>query len=174
MHLLHDYNECVPTRVLSETSPRADDQRLTDAALTASRVLVAVAARSLAAHEAEVSLAQYRVLILLASRGPQRLVDVASALEVDASTATRMADRLVRKNLVVRRRSGGDRREVHLELATRGRRLVDSVTARRRAEIARIVGSMPEADRSALIHAFAAFGSAAGEPPDESWRSWEL
>ena len=41
-----------------------------DAVLTASRVLVAVAARSLqAAERDDVSLPQYRVLVLVASRG---------------------------------------------------------------------------------------------------------
>jgi len=58
---------------------------LTDAVLTASRVLVGVAARSLADHENEVSLQQYRALVVLASRGAQRPVDLAEALGVDPS-----------------------------------------------------------------------------------------
>jgi hypothetical protein len=40
-------------------------------------VLVAVAARTLAALNVEVTLPQYRVLVALASRGPQRTVDLA-------------------------------------------------------------------------------------------------
>ena len=70
------------------TSSHRSTVDLTEAVLTASRVLVAVAARSLAEHEGEVSLQQYRGLVVLASRGPQRPVDLAEALGVDPSTAT--------------------------------------------------------------------------------------
>ena len=147
----------------------------TDALLTASRVLVAVAARSLAEHEAEVSLQQYRALVVLGSRGAQRPVDLAEALGVDPSTATRLCDRLVDKRLISRRRQVGDRREVRLELSDRGRTLVESVTQRRREEIARILSAVPEGDRGSLVRAFTAFAVAAGEVPEDQWpRSWEL
>jgi DNA-binding MarR family transcriptional regulator len=150
-------------------------RQLSDAVMTASRVLVAVAARSLAEHEDEVSLQQYRALVVLASRGPQRPGDLASALGVDRSTATRLCDRLVRKRLILRRRPSGDRREVRLDLSVKGRRLVDSVTQRRREEIGQILRAVPTSERSNLVRAFTAFGNAAGEVPDEEWqRSWDL
>ena len=44
---------------------------LVDTVLAASRALVAVAARSLAAAGDEVTLPQYRALVVLAARGPQ-------------------------------------------------------------------------------------------------------
>lgn len=148
---------------------------LTDAVLTASRVLVAVAARSLAEHEADVSLQQYRALVVLASRGPQRPVDLAEALGVDPSTATRLCDRLVDKRLISRRRQSGDRREVRLDLTERSRALVDEVTASRRLEIERILRAVPAVERESLAGAFRAFGRAAGEVPDAEWpRSWDL
>src|ERR1700691_2441211 len=78
---------------------------LVDAVLGSSRALVAVAARSLANLAEDVTLPQYRFLIELASRGPQRLADLATAVGVDRSTATRMCDRLVRKRLGQRRPS---------------------------------------------------------------------
>ncbi len=134
-----------------------------------------MAARSLSEHEGEVSLQQYRALVVLASRGAQRPVDLADALGVDPSTATRLCDRLVGKRLISRRRQGDDRREVRLELAVRGRRLVESVTDRRREEIRRIVAALSTSDRENLIHALQVFGKAAGEVPDDEWpRSWEL
>jgi DNA-binding MarR family transcriptional regulator len=143
--------------------------------LTASRVLVAVAARSLAAHEGEISLQQYRALVVLASRGPQRPVDLAQALGVDPSTATRLCDRLAHKRLISRRRQDEDRREVRLDLTVAGRRLVDRVTATRRAEIERILTNVPATKRKGLVEAFEAFGDAAGELPDAEWeRSWDL
>ena len=148
---------------------------LADAVLTASRVLVAVAARSLSEHESAVSLPQYRALVVLASRGPQRPVDLASALGVDPSTATRMCDRLVRKRLITRRRDVVDRRVVLLDLSSPGRRLVERVTQRRRQEIERILKLVDPAEHKNLVRAFAAFGLAAGEIPDDDWqRSWEL
>ncbi|HVC69474.1 MAG TPA: MarR family winged helix-turn-helix transcriptional regulator [Acidimicrobiales bacterium] len=159
----------------SRTSPRAQTDRLADAVLTASRVLVAVAARSLAEHESEVSLPQYRALVVLGSRGSQRPVDLAQALGVDPSTATRMCDRLVRKHLITRRRDVVDRRVVLLDLSAAGRRLVDRVTRRRRQEIGRILEAVDPAEHGALVRAFTTFGQAAGEVPEDDWqRSWDL
>jgi DNA-binding MarR family transcriptional regulator len=151
------------------------DSELIDDVLMASRVLVAVAARSLAAHEAEVSLQQYRALVVLASRGPQRPGDLAEALGVDPSTTTRLCDRLVEKRLISRRRQPGDRREVRVDLNDRGRTLVGEVTESRRLEIQRILAAVPDPDRAALVSAFRTFGQAAGEVPDDEWpRSWDL
>ncbi|HTW11869.1 MAG TPA: MarR family transcriptional regulator, partial [Solirubrobacteraceae bacterium] len=72
------------------------DDMVVDAVLTASRTLVAVAEQSLGAAAEETTLAQYRALVVLASRGSQRLVDLARALGVTPPTAGRMCDRLVR------------------------------------------------------------------------------
>ena len=134
-----------------------------------------VAARSLAESEEEVSIPQYRALVVLGGRGPQRPVDLADALGIDPSTATRLCDRLVRKRLISRRRRGADRREVRLELTTHGAALLDDVTARRRREIERILKAVPAGERRAILAAFAGFASAAGEIPDAQWpRSWDL
>ena len=96
-----------------------------DAVLTASRTLVAVAERSLGAAAEETTLAQYRALVVLASRGPQRMVDLARALEVTPSTAGRMCDRLLRKGLIRRYRARADRREVQVSITAAGRAVVD-------------------------------------------------
>jgi DNA-binding MarR family transcriptional regulator len=147
---------------------------LADAVLTASRVLVAVAARSLA-EEVSVSLPQYRALVVLASRGSQRPVDLAQALSVDPSTVTRMCDRLEGKALITRRRDERDRRTVVLDLSPVGRRLVDRVTLRRRQEIGQILTAVNPNERANLVRAFTAFGNAAGEIPEADWqRSWDL
>ena len=140
---------CVPA-----TSLETDRDDLTDAVLSASRVLVALAARSLAEHEGEVSIPQYRALVLLASRGPQRPADLAVALGIDPSTATRLCDRLVRKRLISRRRQGVDRREVRLDLTPKGRQLIESVTTRRRREIGQVLEQIPAGERDGLVRAF--------------------
>ena len=78
------------------------DGEFVDAFVSASRALVAVAARSLAGLGEDVTLPQYRVLVELASKGPRRSGDLALALTVNPSTASRMIERLVRKSLVRR------------------------------------------------------------------------
>jgi DNA-binding MarR family transcriptional regulator len=146
-----------------------------DSVLAASRALVAVAARSLATVADDVTLAQYRVLVVLASRGPQRLADLATALTVDRSTATRMCERLVRKRLVARRRDTDDRRVVWISLSDAGANLVGEVSRRRRREIGRIVRRMPPAGRAAVVDALRAFAEAAGEVPEQEWSlGWGL
>ena len=50
------------------------DEAAVDAVLTASRALVAVATMSLGAAAEDTTIAQYRALVVLASRGPQRMV----------------------------------------------------------------------------------------------------
>jgi DNA-binding MarR family transcriptional regulator len=135
----------------------------------ASRALVALAARSLADLGPEVTLPQYRALVVLASRGPQRVVDISAELGIDASTGTRMCERLARKHLIRRTRSATDRRVVRLSLTPTGRTLVDRVTHHRRTELARIVAAMPPERHPAVIEALTAFITASGEIPEEQW-----
>jgi DNA-binding MarR family transcriptional regulator len=142
---------------------------MVDALLTASRALVAIAGRSIADVEPEVTLPQCRTLMVLASRGPQRVIDIATELGVASSTATRMCDRLLRKKLIRRHRASADRREVRLSLAADGRKLVAEVTARRRTELVRIVDAIPAAAHDTVTAALRALNDAAGEPPERDW-----
>ncbi len=124
---------------------------LTEAVLTASRALVGVAARSLAAAADDVTLPQYRALVVLAARGPQRVGDLAEALGVHPSTATRLCDRLVDRQLVRRAVDRTNRRETTIALSPKGRTLVDAVTDVRRAEIREIVERIPVRSRAAAV-----------------------
>lgn len=156
------------SNALNKPTPTDIDQ-VTESLLTASRALVAVAARSLVAVDESVTLPQFRVLVVLASRGPQLMGHLADALAVHQSTATRLCDRLVGKGLVTRATAPSSRREVQIELTTEGRRVVIDVSAVRRAEIERIVARMPEQLRVATVTALAAFNDAAGEIPQPLW-----
>jgi DNA-binding MarR family transcriptional regulator len=142
-----------------------------DAVLTASRSLIAVATRSLGAAAEETTIAQYRALVVLASRGSQRLVDLAAALGVAPSTAGRMCDRLVRKGLIRRHRARADRRAVLISVTAAGRQVVDQATARRRALIEEILGNLTDRQQQAVAEALRAFADAAGEIPDSQWPS---
>ena len=128
-----------------------------------------MATKSLGAVAEETTIAQYRSLVVLASRGPQRMVDLAEALEVAPSTAGRMCDRLVRKGLIRRHRGRADRRSVLVSLTTTGRQVVDQATDRRWELIAEILGNLPRAQQRAVAEALDAFAAAAGEIPDSEW-----
>jgi DNA-binding MarR family transcriptional regulator len=147
----------------------ADSGELIDAVIDASLVLVAVAVRSLAGLVEDVTLAQYRVLVEIAARGPQRVADLATVLKVDRSTATRMCDRLVRKHLIYRRRLASDRRGVRVALTPDGRDLIARVSERRRDEITGIVGRMPPGAHDPMLNALRTFATAAGEVPEQDW-----
>ena len=148
---------------------------MVDAVLSASRVLVAVAARSLADVAEEVTLTQYRTLVVLASRGPQNLAGLAEAVGVTPATATRMCDRLVRKDLIRRRTERDDRRQLRVALTVKGRSLVDAVTGRRRQEIARIINEIPVEQQAVLVQALGRLASASGEVPEQDWNpGWDL
>jgi DNA-binding MarR family transcriptional regulator len=140
-----------------------------DAVLTASRTLVAVATRSLGPSAEEITIGQYRALVVLASRGPQRLVDLAGALGVMPSTAGRMCDRLLRKTLIRRHRARSDRRAVLVSITPGGRRVVDEATARRRELIAEVLERLDPARQRAVGEALQVFTAAAGEVPDRHW-----
>ncbi|RFS83940.1 MarR family transcriptional regulator [Actinomadura spongiicola] len=138
---------------------------VTSAVLTASRLLVAISVRSLAAVEDAVTLPQFRLLVVLSSRGPLKLVTLAGALGVNPSTAMRMVDRLTAAGLVDRQASPDSGREIRIQLTAAGSAIVDDVTARRRADIATIVARMPAPRRHDLVAALRAFTDAGGEPP---------
>jgi DNA-binding MarR family transcriptional regulator len=139
----------------------------TDAALVASRALVAIAVRSLGGLD-DVTLPQFRALVVLASHGPSTSGDLAVRLAVHPSSVTRLVDRLERKGLVARTGTD-DRREVRIEVAPAGVELLDEVTAARRRELAKVLRRLPAERRDAVAEAFAEFAAAAGEIPDDDW-----
>ena len=161
--------------MMTTASPKTGSEAIVDAVLSASRVLVAVAARSLGGVAEEVTLTQYRTLVVLASRGPQSLAELAEAVDVTPPTATRMCDRLIKKGLVVRRHERGDRRLIRLTLAKDGRELVNAVTQRRRTEIAHLMDAIPRDQQAALIDSLQRLTAAAGEVPEQDWSTgWDL
>jgi DNA-binding MarR family transcriptional regulator len=153
------------TRKIAAPDAADDVAAVTTELLTASRLLVAVAARSLAAVEGTVTLPQFRLMVVLATRGPMSLTALAAQLAVNPSTAMRMIDRLSAAGMIVRGVNPKLRREHIVRLTEQGRRVVDDVTERRRAEIAAIVAGMTPAQRHGMIAALHAFNDAGGEPP---------
>lgn len=144
--------------------PASDDiDAMTDAVLTASRLLVAVSARSIAAVDESITIPQFRLLVVLHARGPVKPTALAEVLGVNPSTTTRMVDRLVAAGLVRREANPESRRELVVKLTGNGTQVVREVMRRRRAEVARIVDRMPSGTRRGLVRALTAFTAASGE-----------
>jgi len=141
---------------------------IADALVTASRLLLDITARSVAVVDDMLTIPQLRVLAILAAHGTSNLTTLAGQLDVQPSTIGRMTERLVTAGLIDRHPNPGSRREIVVELTRRGRAVVDTVTARRRAEIARIVEVMPARERMGLVRALHAFTEAGGEPPADA------
>lgn len=136
-----------------------------DVFLTASRALLGVVARSLAPALEQVTLQQFRVLVLLSTAAsPVRSGALAEAIGVHRTTFSRNADRLVAGGWVRRVDNPDSRREILIELTTKGARLVALVTRRRRVEINRVLQVMTPQQRGLAQRGLAAFAKAAGEP----------
>ena len=138
---------------------------VTDALLTASRLLMAISARSIAGVDENITVPQFRTLVILADDGPVNLATLAGLLGVQPSTTGRMVDRLVSSGLIERKPHPTTRRELIAGLTMRGRDVVQQVIAHRRDEIARIVDTMPAAERRGLARSLTAFAEAGGETP---------
>lgn len=140
-----------------------DVDNLVNAFLAASRVLMAVSARSIAAVEETVTLTQFRTLVVLERYGGLNLQKLADHLGVNASTAMRMIDRLIAAGFVNRAENPASRREVVLTLTDEGKRTVGEVMSLRREEIRQIVTAMQSQRRADLVRVLESFTTAAGE-----------
>jgi MarR family transcriptional regulator, organic hydroperoxide resistance regulator len=66
------------------------------------------------------SIAMWRVMAVLASRGGQRQIDLADLTSIDVSTLSRLVTRLVVAGIVSRTRSASSTREVVVKLTAKG------------------------------------------------------
>lgn len=137
---------------------------ITDALLTASRLLVAISAHSIAQVDESITIPQFRTLVILARHGAMNLATLAGLLGVQPSTTGRMVDRLVGTGLIDRLPHPTSRRELVADLTPRGRDVVRQITDQRRAAIAHIVEALPATERRGLVSALTAFTVAGGEP----------
>src|ERR1700742_5298870 len=89
-----------PARTLCPTHP--DTDVVADAVLTASRLLIAVSAGSIAAVDETITIPQFRLLVVLRTRGAMKQSVLAEHLSVNPSTINRMVERLIAAGLVDR------------------------------------------------------------------------
>jgi DNA-binding MarR family transcriptional regulator len=113
---------------------------------------LALAARSLerAAGECDLTLAQYRVLALVAA-GDERSSLLAERLAVAKPTITAVVDGLVERGLIERASVEGDRRSIRISLTKAGQQALRAVERAMAEVLDRIFGEAR--DRAALVHA---------------------
>lgn len=114
--------------------------------------------------ELDLTLPQVQVLRILHKQGAVPAGKLALCLKISAPAMTQLTDRLLRKGLIERRASEGDRRAVLVSLSGSGQSLIDKFRERRNqifgaalsqlsaAEQAQVVSSLQK-----LIAALAAF-----------------
>jgi DNA-binding MarR family transcriptional regulator len=96
------------------------------------------------------SLNEWRVLAQLAAGAGSAMGDVATALDVPASSATKLIDAMVAANLVHRRGDDNDRRRVVVHLAPRGRAAYARLAPLVQAEQAELSALADEGDLQQL------------------------
>lgn len=135
-----------------------------DALLAASRTLVAISVQSVVTQDS-FDLTHIRALVVVASRGAVSLSELADALRMHLSTASRLCDRLVSMELLNRADDPANRRQLTLTLTARGSALVRDVMQRRRDALRPILAKLPKARRAQLVSLLQEFTAAGGEPP---------
>ena len=90
-----------------------------------------------ATETADLTLAQWRVLVVVADTDGVRIGELASRLGVAVPSASRLVRRLERHGLVTAERADDDRRATNVRLTDRGRQVRDVVLRRRRTLVER-------------------------------------
>jgi DNA-binding MarR family transcriptional regulator len=135
--------------------------------LRACRVLVAITARSMAAASEVTDLLQLRALVVLRSRESVSLGELARAVGIHMTRASRLCDRMVAKGLVDRADDPANRRQLELRLTAAGRHIVDGVMRQRADAVRPILGRMTLDARSALVGSLGEFDRAATDVGDD-------
>ncbi len=91
-----------------------------------------------AARQAGIEPQQHQLMLSLKGRPeeePPRIAYLADRLQLQHHSAVELVDRLVKKGLIRRTRGAGDRREVHVQLTSRGEDVLERLTMHTRAEL---------------------------------------
>ena len=139
-----------PPEASSSSVARNGVEALVEAVDAAHSVLRAISEHTLEELGGGLTTTQLRLLAQLQRLGGSRLVDLAEAMAIAPSTATRLCDTLAERQLIVRHRRGRDRRELQIRLTDTGTRLLDVVRTRNVREWSRALDSIGEGDRGCM------------------------
>jgi len=93
---------------------------------------------------AELTLVQWRVLVIAAQAEGLRIGELAAHLGISIPSASRLARRIEAQGLLTALRSDDDRRATNIVLTEAGREIVDAVVRRRRELIGLALSADPE------------------------------
>jgi DNA-binding MarR family transcriptional regulator len=156
----------------TEEAGHAEDLRAAGKAfLTASRALMGISVRSVAASPLPLTVPQHRLLVLVASDGPRRVGALADDLGVNQSNASRLVDRLGRLGLVRRVRDVEDGRASMIELTPSGRDVLEEVNSHRLHAVMEVLQEMSPEMRLRAAEALHEFNEAAHEADAIWWPS---
>jgi DNA-binding MarR family transcriptional regulator len=125
------------------------------------RVLVGLAWHSAHAAHPDLTVAQTRLLLILNDLGRVSSSHLAAVLGVNASSVTRMADKLELIGFLDRRRHERNRSVVTVEVSRAGRRVVRQVIERRHAALHEILDQLTPAQRRLAARSARRFTAAA-------------
>lgn len=113
----------------------------------------------------DLTLTQAQALRLLRAAGLPTS-KLAAALGISAPAVTQLTDRLVRKHLIERHTTDGDRRCVSIELTERGRLVMDGFRQRRNEVFSDVLSRLSENERIQVIEVLGKL-TAVLEQPDQ-------
>ncbi|MGH8980507.1 MAG: MarR family winged helix-turn-helix transcriptional regulator [Acidimicrobiales bacterium] len=117
----------------------------------AQALLRRVSDRALSELGGGITTTQLRLLDRLERLGESRLIDLADALSIAPSTATRLCDALAERQLIVRHRRGRDRRELQIRLTDAGNRLLGAIRERTATDWEQLFARVPAVTRGRVV-----------------------
>lgn len=106
---------------------------------------------------ADLTLTQLRALSVIRRRDGMRMSELGTELGIGLAAASALADRMARRQLIVRRPDPDDRRIVRLEVAKRGRGLLERLEQGSIDHFGKLIERMTPAEREALATILRAF-----------------
>ncbi len=95
---------------------------------------------------------QCRILLEVGQReGSVSLTDLSEELDLDLSTVSRIANRLVTHRMIVREPDESDRRKVSLSLTPAGRKLIDTYNRNLGSYVHAVWDQIPSSDREIVL-----------------------
>ncbi|OMC29591.1 MarR family transcriptional regulator [Mycobacterium sp. GA-1841] len=126
----------------------------------ATRGLLAVNVMALEHFEKRIGLSSLRALQALGRTGPCLVSELAQALQVAVSTASRLADRLTESGLITRGVSPQNRRATRLDLTDEGRAVLQDLVEHRVALFREVTAGVGGSERDDLLRGATAFTTA--------------
>lgn len=137
-----------PSNGRAAEAPEPDVVAFVEALDAAQYALRSIADAALSDLGGGITATQLRLLERLQRLGESRLIDLADALSIAPSTATRLCDALADRQMIVRHRRGRDRRELQIRLTERGATLLEAVRERTGTGWADVLGRVSAHDRA--------------------------